>query len=650
MICVAAPALAVSAQHGQLTGNGLEGFYRAGRRVLSRCTLTIGGREPVPLLGRMLGAGRARFVAAARTSADDGPDPAVTVERTREAEGVERIVLRSTADRALRIPLELSLGTDLGELAALANGHRGAELPAAVQGSGLAWTAGDVRAVATALPAPDTALAAGGILRWELELPPGGSRSIVLTVTLDRPAGRVARPPRPVVPLPGPRPDTAAFPWHRPEAQGDDVRVTALLGTSVDDLQSLLIRDPDHPADVHLAAGVPWRCLLAPAESLRAARLLLPLGTALAAATLRTLARGQSPGPGPDSGRLPGSLRQSGPHAPPSCTGVETTLLFPVVLAEARRWGLPDAEVEALLPTAERCLDWLRSASVDGYVPDPRPTGPYRCETQAQAHRAAYLGAALLDAAGRPGAARWRDWAAELRGRFRTDFWQDDARGGRPLAMRRRDGTVSTRWTSSAAELLDTGLDEGGDHAPGLLDKVQTEQLARLLGDPSMDSGWGLRSLGAAEPGHQPFGHRSGAVRVQETATAVAALAAAGYEREAVSLLRGLLDAAERFEYRLPEMFAAEQRSAGGVPIPHPAAARPAAVAAAGAVHLLLSLAGVRPDAPGGTVSVRPMRSAPLGAVQFTGLRVAAEPFSVRVSRLGVGVVEEAGEGLQLGV
>jgi hypothetical protein len=72
-------------------------------------------------------------------------------------------------------------------------------------------------------------------------------------------------------------------------------------------------------------------------------------------------------------------------------------------------------------------------------------------------------------------------------------------------------------------------------------------------------------------------------------------------------------------------------------------------VAAAGAVHLLMSLAGVRPDAPERIVAVRPMGSAPLGAVQLSGLRIAGEPFAVRISRLGMAMVEEAAPGLQLG-
>jgi hypothetical protein len=44
LICVALPGLAISTDQGQLTGRGLDGFYRAGRRVLSRCQIRVAGR------------------------------------------------------------------------------------------------------------------------------------------------------------------------------------------------------------------------------------------------------------------------------------------------------------------------------------------------------------------------------------------------------------------------------------------------------------------------------------------------------------------------------------------------------------------------------------------------------------------------------
>ncbi|MGR4884691.1 glycogen debranching N-terminal domain-containing protein [Streptomyces sp. LARHCF249] len=635
VICVAAPCLVISPEHGQLTGRGIDGIYRSGRRLLSRCVLRVAGRDPVAVQGRSLGADRASFTATVRTGAEPGPDPDVGVERVRHADGTERITLRSFATRPVRLPVEVLLGTDLAELAAVAAGSPGPELPAGVHAAGLRWSTGGAQAVTTADPPPDDALASSGLLRWQLELGPGESRTIELRTTHDRvtraPAGQVANP------------------LAEARAEGDDPRAEAWFRTSVEDLGALLLRDPGEPGDAFVAAGVPWRLGLAPAESLWAARMALPLGTGLAEATLRILARNQSGGNGPDAGKIPGPLRGAGPQLPPGCTGTEATLAFPAVLAEARLWGMPEGELARLLPAAERCLGWLRGAlGDDGFLADPDP-GPRRCETQAHAHRAALLGADLLAACGRPGAEEWRQWAAALRERFRARFWIDGPDGGRPAAALHPDGRPLPRLTGAAAHLLDTGLLGGGRLAAGLLDRARTEQVARLLGAPAMDCGWGLRSMAAREPGHNPFGHRSGAVRVYESAVAVAGLAQAGFEKEAAGLLRGLLDAAESFGYRLPEMFAAEQRVARSAPLPHPAACRPAAVAAAAGVHVLTALAGIRPDAPAGTVALAPLPGAPLGALRLSGLRVSGEPFAVRVSRLGLGMVEEAADALQLG-
>ncbi|MFD9824183.1 glycogen debranching N-terminal domain-containing protein [Streptomyces violascens] len=640
VICVALPGLAVSPEHGQLTGQGLEGFYQHGRRLLSRCQLRVAGRDPIAVQGRAISADRARFLAVVRTAADGGPDPEITVERLRHADGTERITLSSSAARPLRLPVEIALGTDLAELGAVAAGRAGPELPASVHDSGMRWTSGGAHSAVTAQPPPTDALASAGVLRWAVELPPGGSCTIRLNI-------RTGRPVRP--------PGHAASPLPSPQdarAEGDDPRVAALLHHSIDDLRALLIRDPARPADLYAAAGVPWRCGAAPAEALWAARMALPLSTRLAAATLRTLARTQLGGSGAELGRIPGPFRDAGPYLPPGCTGVEATLAFPVVLAEARRWGLPEPEVTELLPAAERCLHWLAATLDDhGYLAETGPgaAGFVRAETQAHVHRAALLGAELLRECGRPGADAWLARAGALRDRFRADFWLDDLGGGRPAAARTADGRPVPLLGAGAAHLLDTGLLGGGRTAPGLLDKVQTEQLARLLGGPAMDSGWGLRGLAAKEPGYNPFGHRAGAVRVHESAVAVAGLAAAGYEKEAAALLRGVLAASEAFGHRLPEMYAGEQRTAGSVPVPHPAACRPAAVAAAAGIQLLTTLAGIRPDAPAGSVALDPMRSAPLGAVRLAGLSVAGEQFTVRISRLGVGMVEQAAEWLQLG-
>ncbi|MEU3565618.1 MULTISPECIES: glycogen debranching N-terminal domain-containing protein [unclassified Kitasatospora] len=650
VICVNAPAMAASGPDGQLRGHGLHGFYRNGVRVLARMELRLGGMEPLPLQGTLTSTAQARFLGAVRVPGDLDPDPALTVERLRHADGVETVVVRNTGPRPARLPLEIALGTDLGPVAEIAAGHRQPDLPGQVQSAGLRWTGPVHSAVVSAQPSPHAVLAGAGVLRWDLEIQPGARWSVELHTELESAVGG----PRP----PGGRGTGAPLPWSEPEVRSDDGRAAPLVSRSLDALGGLLFADPDRPTDLYPASGAPWRFGLAPADALWAARLTLPLGTRLAAGTLRALARRQqlAPAPGRTEGLLPGALRHGGPELPPTCTATEATLLFVTVLTEAWRWGLPPAEVAELLPAAERALAALREGLVDGFVTDlsrpleERSAHPVaaRAEVQAQAHRAALHGAELLEAFGRPGAEDWRGWAAALRGRFRERFWIDDLSGGRPAAGLAPGGQPLPAVASSLVHLLDTGLAVDGGRYESLLDREQTRLLAQRLVAPELDSGWGLRTLSAKSPRFNPLGHRGGAVRVHETALAIAGLAEAGHENEAGTLLEGLLAASAHFEGRLPEMYAGEQRTPGCPPVPHPAACRPAAVSAAAAAHAVFALAGVRPDVPGGRVLVRPASTAPLGELELTGLRVAGEPFSVRVSRIGVAMVEEASTDLQL--
>ncbi|GAA2258579.1 glycogen debranching N-terminal domain-containing protein [Kitasatospora cystarginea] len=693
--------MAVSGTDGQLRGQSLHGFYRSGIRVLARMELRLGGLEPLPLQGALTSAAEARFVGAVRIPGDPDPDPALTVERLRHADGVETITVRNTGGRPARLPLEIALGTDLGSLADIAAGRRLADLQGQVQSAGLRWVRPGRSTTVAARPSPHAVLAGAGVLRWDLELKPGARWSVELQAEAESSVAAF-RPPTG-------RAQGVPLPWSEPGVRCDDPRVELLVPRSLDALGGLLLADADRPTDLYTASGVPWRFGLTAADAIWAARLMLPLGTRLAAGTLRALARRQhhrsnnpggraasgitagststvavpaastvtgaegaagiGPGPwaGPE-GLLPGGLRHGGPELPPSCTATEATLLFVTLLAEAWRWGLPEQEVAELLPAAERALAALRANVSDesgaflsdgpgsfvtdlGRSPEERAARPLppRCEVQAQAYRCALQGAELLDAFGRPGGAEWRAWAISLRERFREQFWIDDLSGGRPAAALVGPGHPVSAVAASFVHLLDCGLSADGAYHESLLDREQTRALAQRLVAPEFDCGWGLRTLSAKSPRFNPLGHRSGAVRVHETALAVAGLAEAGFEREAGVLLEGLLSASVQFEGRLPEMYAGEQRTTGCPPVPHPAACRPAAVSAAASVHLVLTHAGVRPDVPAGRVVVRPASTAPLGELELTGLRVAGEPFSVRISRIGVAVVEEAPPALQLG-
>jgi hypothetical protein len=646
--------MASSGPDGQLRGEGLHGFYRSGIRLLNRMEIRLGGIEPLALQGELTTASQARFLGAVRVPGELDPDPALSVERLRHADGIESVTVRNAGSRPVRLPLEIALGTDLGNIAEVGAGTRLPDISGQVQSAGLRWIGRGHSATVIARPSPHAVLAGAGVLRWDLEVQPGARWSVELRVELEPQTTAQVRPPIG-------RGAGVPAPWTDLRIRCDDPRAELQVSRSLEALGSLLLADADRPGDLYAASGAPWRFGLAAADALWAARLTLPLGTRLAAGTLRALARRQQAAGGRGEGIIPGPLRHAGPELPPSCTATEATLLFVTVLAEAWRWGMPGSEVSELLPAVERALAALRATAeaklVDGFVADlsrlgdDRTTAPLaaRCEVQAQAHRAALHGAELLDAFGRPGAGYWREWAQELRDRFRGQFWVDDLSGGRPAAALMADGRLVNAVTSSWAHLLDLGLGAAGDSLPGLLDREQTRLLAQRLVTPELDCGWGLRTLGAKSPRFNPLGHRSGAVRVLETALAISGLTEAGFEREAGTLLEGLLGAGAHFAGRLPEMYAGEQRLPHCPPVPHPAACRPAAAAAAGAAHAIFALAGVRPDVPAGRVLVRPDSTAPLGELELAGLRVAGEPFSVRVSRIGVAVVEEASPQLQLG-
>lgn len=639
LICVDAPGMAICPQDGQLRGRGVQGLFHDGRRLLARSLVTIGGTEPEPLSSQVVGSGTARFLAMHRFVADPTPDPVLVVDRTRQADGRERVVIRNTATRSVRIPVELTLGTDLAPLAELRNGRRGPDLPARVCPGGLRWTSGDgwdVRAVAA--PAPETALAASGLLRWDITLEPAASWTVELRVTGEPAIPRGGNPHA----IPAPRAPLGPPPWSEARVRCDDFRVAAWVRQSLMDLRGLLIADPEHRIVPMPAAGAPWQLTPTGRDSLWAARMLLPLGTRLAAGTLRMLADRQGtrhdPATGEEPGKIPHFLGPGGRSPRYDCVG--STALYVTLLGEARRWGLTDSETEPLLPHFARALDHLAAtldAHPDGIVRIGE-RGPAPCELQGHTYEAATHAVALLKDTGADGAAAWEERAAQLAAAFRERFRTEDGAGAFYAASLDADGRPVPVPNSAMGQLPGTGI----------LDEDGCADVARRLLSPDLNCGWGLRGIGSRTPGYHPLAARGGVVRAHETCVAVAGLATTGQAEAAYELLAGLLEAAPHFGYRLPEMHAGEQRLPGHAPVAHPLACRPLARSAAAVLPALVALAGVRPDVPGGRVVVRPPAAPAFGELELADLRVAGEPFTVRVNRQGQAVVEEAPDALQL--
>jgi glycogen debranching enzyme len=435
--------------------------------------------------------------------------------------------------------------------------------------------------------------------------------------------------------------------WSRATVTADDHRFARLVDRSLDDLAALRLTDG---ADTFIGAGVPWFLTLFGRDSVWAARMLLPVGTDLAAGTLRVLARRQGTRLDADTGEAPGKimhelrrhefvLAEKGLRLPSVYYGtIDATLLWISLLHDAWRWGHPAAEIETLLPHLDAALGWLAEHADpdgDGFVEyldisgrglanqgwkdsgdavrfrDGRLAEPpiALAEVQGYAYRAALDAAALLDAFDRPGGDRWRAYAATLSDRFRARFWVP---GGYPaLALDRHKRPVDS-LTSNIGHLLGTGL----------LTADEEKAVAGVLSAEPMSGGYGLRTMSTADRGFAPLSYHCGSVWTHDTAIVAAGLARSGFRAEAATLIDGLLAAGEAFDYRLPELHAGFGRDETSRPMPYPAACRPQAWSAAAAILLLQAELGLAADVPNGTVRVRPIRPIAVQGLRIAGHRI----------------------------
>ncbi|WP_341360739.1 glycogen debranching N-terminal domain-containing protein [Georgenia sp. M64] len=660
LVATMAPAQAWSAPDGQVRPAGAQGFYEGDVRVLSRAEVMVAGAEPETISAGPAGPGAVEVIALLRAVDGPGADPTVRLRRRREVspgQVVEHLEVASATAAAVRVPLTVTLGADLAQMDRIKAGESPAPLPAVTDGKSVSWSAEGTDVVVRADGAKvDLSDPAAPRLLWVLDVPPGANRSVTWAVT-------TTQPDSPMLPGPG------VATWSTPTVRCDDRRLSALIARGLEDLETLRMRARFAPDDVFVAAGAPWFFTLFGRDSLWAARMMLPLGTELAAGTLRALAARQGTVVDPETAEQPGKILHEvrgaeldlggGSVLPPVYYGtIDATPLWVCLLHDAWRWGMPTDEVEALLPNLEAALAWIADhgdSDGDGFLEYLDQTGrglanqgwkdsgdsvQWRdgtlargpialCEVQAYAHEAAVSGAALLEAFGRPGPDRWRGWAEAMRRRFRGAFWVDDDHGGYPAIALDADKRPVDTLTSNIGHLLGTGL----------LTKEDEVQVARRLTD--LDSGYGLRTMATTSAGYWPLRYHGGSVWTHDTAIAVAGLVRAGHPDVAASLAEGLLAASADAGSRLPELYSGDARGTVPAMVPYPAACRPQAWSAASAVVLLGAFLGLEPDVPAGRLGVRPVVPAPFGALEVRGLQVAGRELTVAVDAGGHVVTAE---------
>lgn len=656
LVALAAPTQAWSAPDGQIRADGVQGVFSGDVRAVSLARLTVDGEEPEVIAGGPDGPGAVRVVALARGIDGGGADPTTRVERRRRVDAglVEEKLLISCATQApVAGRVRLDLAADFAAMDVVKSGGRGRPRPAERDGHGLRWVEGDVAVVVRGEGAEvDLADAAAPALVWDVAVSPGRPVEVRWRVDVTDPGAAVDAPRE------------RAQPWSVPAVDSGDARLEALVARSLEDLDGLRMSAAFAPDETFLAAGAPWFFTLFGRDSLWAARMLLPLGTRLAAGTLRTLAalqgRRTDVGTAEQPGKIVHEVRRQAQDLdattslPPVYYGtIDATPLWICLLHDAWRWGMPREEVEALLPNLRAALAWMaESGDADGdgfleYVDesghglanqgwkDSSDSVQWRdghlaegtialAEVQGYAHEAALAGAALLDAFGQGGAGEWRAWAARLAERFRAAFWVEDEEGRYPAIALDGQKRAVDGVASNMGHLLGTGLLSPGE-----------ERLVvdRLSGS-RMSSGYGLRTLAAGSGGYWPLRYHGGSVWPHDTAIVVHGMARAGFGDEAVRLATGLLEAAPSLGYRLPELYSGDAPGTMPSVVPYPASCRPQAWSAASAVVVLAATLGLDADVPAGRLVVRPVLG-PLGRLRVEGLSVGGHRLDVAVGHDG---------------
>lgn len=602
---LAAPVTVLSDLDGQLRPSGAQGVYVGDTRICSRLETAVDGAALQPRGHRADQAARARFDAV--VPADDS-GPVVLVVRSRAVESgrvVEHIELHNPAEVPAAVRLVLRVRSDLAATAVVRSGALVEPVAPRVRPNAVDWSGGAGAVELAVAPAAGSAATDGAdaVLGWPVHLDPGARWSVRLTLSATTSAQRDGFLP------------AAPMRWTVPSDQLPG-RLAAVLERSLGDLDGLLLADPLAPDDRFTAAGSPWYCTLFGRDSLWSARLLLPLSTELAGGTLRALARRQGRDDDERSeeqpGKIlhevrPGGLRAGGLDLPPHYYGtIDATALWCCLLHDAWQAGLAPDQVAALLPNLEAALGWTaRAARRTGFLAyQGSPRGGLAnqgwkdsadgvrwadgtvaqrplalCEAQGYAYAAARGGAALLEAFGRPGATRWRDWAGGLVERFRTAFWIDDPVGRYPAIALDGQGRPVTGPASNMAHLLSTGL----------LSAAEAELVADRIAGPDLDCGRGLRTLSTTNAGFEPLSYHRGSVWPHDTAIAVLGLAGAGRHDVARSLAEGLVAGAAAFDDRLPELYVVGREAEL---MAYPTACRPQAWAAAAAVAVVGYLSG----------------------------------------------------------
>jgi glycogen debranching enzyme len=396
------------------------------------------------------------------------------------------------------------------------------------------------------------------------------------------------------------------------------------------------------------AAGLPWFMTIFGRDSIFTSLQALPFAPELAATTLLALAERQGTRiddfRDEDPGRILHEMRygeltafEERPHSP-YYGNADATPLYVVLLDEYERWTGDTKLVRDLEHAARAALNWIdeyADLQDNGYVSYQRrnkKTGlenqcwkdswdsiSYRngdlpgfpratCELQGYAYDAKRRGARLARLVWHDPAFadRLEKEAADLKRRFNRDFWVSD---GEYFAVALdSDGRQVDSLTSNNGHLLWSGI----------VDKSKAPAVARHLLGSRLFSGWGVRTMAEGEARYNPIGYHVGTVWPFDNSFIAWGLRRSGFKEEAACVVAGIMEAAEVFNGRLPEVFGGYPRKTTRYPVQYPTACSPQAWSTGAPLLLLRAGLGLEPQ--GDNLIVDPALPKRMGNLQVLDL------------------------------
>jgi glycogen debranching enzyme len=656
-------------QTGDICPGADQGLFFRDTRFLSRFQLTVDGFQLESLAAHSQAPYAGIFVNRRPPRVGNGDSTLLVVRHRYVGNGMrEDITVVNLSTETAGVGLMLDIDADFAGLFEVKEGkvrsRDGVVLSTTRSAVSMSYEHGpDSRAVNVS--GDGEAKATSKQVTWQLVVAPRADVTVSVQVVpvLDG----VEIPPRygPGQSIETSEPATQLAAWREtaPSVHTPEARLSSLLANSAEDLGALRIFDPNHPDRVVVAAGVPWFMTLFGRDSLLTSWMLLPVDPTVALGTLQTLAQLQGSRVDALTEEEPGRILhevRSGLDAELTLGGgnvyygsIDATPLFVMLLGELRRWGLATSDVDALVPHADRALEWIErygDRDGDGFIEYQRATNrglvnqgwkdsfdgisfaggglaepPIAlAEVQGYAY-AAFLARAHFarESGDTEIASHWSERATTLKRRFNEAFWLAD-RGYFALALDAEKRPVDA-LASNMGHCLWTGI----------VDEDKAASVAHHLLSPAMFTGFGVRTLGSTMGAYNPMSYHNGSVWPHDNAIVAAGLMRYGFVAESQRIALALLDASEQFGGRLPELFCGFDRKDFGIPIAYPTACSPQAWSAAAPLYLLRTLLRFDPWVPFGKVWCYPAVPERLLPLRIDGLHLAGARVTIDISNDG---------------